>query len=90
MKKLLFLLSLFCMFGCSSTKPELIGTGTSASYNVNIYDAKGDWYETGLLIESFDKKTFVKINDGRYELLTSDKEGYRFMIEIDGELLYVK
>jgi hypothetical protein len=71
------------MFGCSSTKPGVIGTGTSASYNVNIYDAKGDWYETGLLIESFDNKIFVKIDDGRYELITSDKEDYRYMIETE-------
>lgn len=64
--------------------------GSEASYNVNVYDAKGDWYETGLLIESLDNKIFIKINDGRYELLTSDKEEYRFMIEINGEMLYVK
>ena len=99
MKKLLLLLSLFCMFGCASNT-QGVGSGTSnlggsgvgmeASYNVNIYDAKGDWYETGLLIESFDKKIFIKINDGRYELLESDKEEYRYMIEIDGETLYVK
>ena len=99
MKKLLLLLSLFCMLGCA-TNTQGVGSGTGnlggsgvgmeASYNVNIYDAKGDWYETGLLIESFDNKIFIKINDGRYELLASDKEEYRYMIEIDGETLYVK
>lgn len=89
MKKLLLLLSLFCMLGCASNvgKQDI---GKEASYNVNIYDAKGDWYETGLLIESFDNKIFIKVNNGRYELLPSDKEEYRYMIEIDGELLYVK
>ena len=101
MKKLLFFSLLFCMFSCAyNMETEDVGaeagsiessSGSSeASYNVNIYDARGDWYETGLLIESFDNRTFVKINDGRYELLTSDKEEYRYMIEIDGEMLYVK
>ena len=89
------------MFGCAFNKAsqevesdvgsiETSDMGSEASYNVNIYDAKGDWYETGLLIESFDNKIFIKINDGRYELLESDKEEYRYMIEIDGEMLYVK
>ena len=87
------------MLGCA-TNTQGVGSGTGnlggsgvgmeASYNVNIYDAKGDWYETGLLIESFDNKIFIKINDGRYELLASDKEEYRYMIEIDGETLYLK
>ena len=93
MKKRFIFLSLLCMLGCASTKnTDIIGNATSveASYNVNIYDAKGDWYETGLLIESFDNKIFVKINEGRYELLNSDKEEYRYMIEIDGETFYVK
>lgn len=101
MKKLLFLLLLFCMFGCGNngTPVEVecddssFGTtevSSEASYNVNIYDVDDDWYETGLLIESFDNKNFVKINDGRYELLESDKEEYRYMIENDGETFYVK
>lgn len=98
MKKLLIFLSLFCMFGCiNNHETEEVGndevnysTG-EASYNVNIYDANDDWYETGLLIESFDNRNFVKINDGRYELLTSDKEDYRYMIETEEEeVLYVK
>ena len=101
MKKLLFLLLLFSMFGCGNKgNTEILGNddasfGTTevssdASYNVNIYDANDDWYETGLLIESFDNKNFVKINEGRYELLESDKEEYRYMIENDGEMFYVK
>lgn len=86
------------MFGCiNNHETEEVGndevnysTG-EASYNVNIYDANDDWYETGLLIESFDNRNFVKINDGRYELLTSDKEDYRYMIETEEEeVLYVK
>ena len=76
--------------GAEAGSIEASSGGSEASYNVNIYDATGDWYETGLLIESFDNSTFVKINDGRYELLESDKEEYRYMIEIDGEMLYVK
>lgn len=89
------------MFGCGNngnyvttgSDDSSFGTtevSSDASYNVNIYDANDDWYETGLLIESFDNKNFVKINDGRYELLESDKEEYRYMIENDGETFYVK
>ena len=79
------------MFGCGfNQNQEGEKTGCDASYNVNIYDAQGDWYENGLLIESFDNKTFVKMNDGRYELLPSDKEEYRYMIETDDEQFYVK
>ena len=98
MKKLLILLSLFCLFGCMNNKAgETVGSSEittstgDASYNVNIYDENGEWFETGLLIESFDNRVFVKIDDGRYELLTSDKEDYRYMIETEeDELLYVK
>ena len=84
---------LFCMLGCANNGNHFetdTEVSSEASYNVNIYDANDDWYETGLLIESFDKKNFVKINDGRYELLESDKEDYRYMIENDGETFYVK
>ena len=88
------MLSLFFLFDCASTRnTDLIEKDSSveASYNVNIYDANDDWYETGLLIESFDNRNFVKINDGRYELLTSDEEDYRYMIETEEEeVLYVK
>ena len=87
------MLSLFFLFDCASTRnTDLIEKDSSveASYNVNIYDANDDWYETGLLIESFDNRSFVKIKDGRYELFTSNKEGYRYMTEIDGVILYVK
>ena len=76
--------------GAEAGSIEASSGGSEASYNVNIYDARGDWYETGLLIESFDNKAFVKINNERYELLKSDKEGYRYMIEIQKELLYIK
>ena len=79
------------MFGCGSNQnQEKNIVGSEASYNVNIYDTQGEWYENGLLIESFDNKTFVKMNDGRYELLPSDKAEYRYMIETDDETLYVK
>lgn len=98
MKKLFILLSLFCLVSCFNTEEnESVGSSGNtsstgeASYNVNIYDDKGDWYETGLLIESFDNRVFVKIDDGRYELITSDKEDYRYMIETEeDEVLYVK
>lgn len=85
MKKLLILLSLLCVLGCSTQHQ-----GGKDSYNVNIYDTRGEWYETGLLIESFDNRVFVKMDGGRYELLPSDKEEYRYMIVTDDEVLYVK
>lgn len=106
MKKLLLLLPLFGLFGCINNGEQLeVSTGnfpqapeinysaaeSEASYNVNIYDNQGEWFETGLLIESFDNRSFVQIDNGRYELLASDKEDYRYMIETEeDEVLYVK
>ena len=69
MKKLFLLLSFFCLIGCKENT-YIIGQAQQqkAAYTVNVYDDKGDWYETGLLIESLDNKMFVQINDGRHEL----------------------
>ena len=85
MKKIILLFSLFLFVGCAGNIK-----GIKESYNVNIYDANGEWYETGLLIESFDNRIFVKTDDGRFELLKSDKEDFRYMIESAGEIFYVK
>ena len=91
MKKLFLLLSFFCLIGCKENT-YIIGQAQQqkAAYTVNVYDDKGDWYETGLLIESLDNKMFVQINDGRNELVKSDKEEYRYMVETEKEVLYVK
>ena len=91
MKKLFLLLSFFCLIGCKENT-YIIGQAQQqkAAYTVNVYDDKGDWYETGLLIESLDNKMFVQINDGRHELVKSDKEEYSYMVETEKEVLYVK
>ena len=70
----------FCLSSCATNKPP-------KSYNVNVYDDSGNWYETGLLIKS-GNKVYVKLSEGQFELIQVEgEEGYTF--EIKGEKMYV-
>ena len=70
--------ALFC--SCASTK-------MSKSYNVNVFDDSGNWYETGLLIKSNDK-VYIKLDEGQFELIQDEDERYTF--EIKGKTMYVR
>lgn len=59
----------------------------SRSYNVNVFDEAGNWYETGLLIKSNDK-VYIKTSEGQFELIETEK-GEKYSFEIDGKKLYV-
>ena len=86
-KVVLFLLfGLFLIGGalglnsCATNRPP-------KSYNVNVFDDSGNWYETGLLIKSGDK-VYVKLSEGQFELNQAEGEsGYSF--EIKGKKMYV-
>lgn len=62
-------------------------TVTGASYNANVYDEKGNWYETGLIIESYDK-VYIKMSEGQFELIKSENKTYQYKIK--GKNLFVK
>ena len=64
-----------------------ISSGAGASYNVNVYDEKGNWYETGLIIESYDK-VYIKMSEGQFELIKSEDKTYQYKIK--GKNLFVK
>ena len=89
MKKLFILFSLFLFVGCSTVHNSQ-AIGQAMSYTVNIYDANGEWYESGLLVESFDNKVFIMHGNKRYELLKSDREDFKYMMETEKEVFYVK
>lgn len=88
MKKVVIFCSLFLSLllgsaffcSCASTK-------MNKSYNVNVYDDSGSWYETGLLIKSTDK-VYIKLEEGQFELIQDKDEGYTF--EIKGKTMYVR
>ena len=59
----------------------------SGSYNVNVFDIAGKWYETGLLIMS-NEKLYIKLTEGQFELIPSDDSKYKYVLK--GKQLYVK
>ncbi len=50
-----------------------------ASSNVTVYDSKGDWMGTGMLVET-SSKAYLRMDNDRYELQPSDVEGYRYIV----------
>lgn len=64
-----------------------ISTEAGASYNANVYDEKGNWYETGFIIESYDK-VYIKMSEGQFELIKSEDKTYQYKIK--GKNLFVK
>ena len=63
------------------------GKESTTSQNVTIYDANGNWYATGLLVES-SSKVSLRIESTNYELVSSDKDVFRYKVKDQG--LYVK
>lgn len=61
--------------------------GVSSSQNVTVYDVNGNWYATGLLVESAAKAS-LRIDNSNYELTSSDKDIFRYMVK--NKRLYVK
>ena len=62
-------------------------SNSNKSYNVNVFDSSGNWYETGLLIKSNDK-VYIKLSEGQFELIETE-EAKKYTFELNGEKLYV-